>query len=765
MSQYPHKTHFVHAACLPGYVSIHRYTRPMSISLNDSRAIAWVDEPLLAQAHKRLPPADLYYPVDEDASRQGRWQQQAEEALEECGYAYFLPASGDDMDGDDVGDDVDAVDNNNRRSGATQAQQSGQEETASPSFTNPSLTGGEKRPRAGQQRRPATSTSKAASRRAALKSRRKAAAAEVAERGILEQQSHGLQLEMKRATRAASTTFKEGDRVESRWRRPTRLDKPRLDPNCWHTGLVVQSHKDGARVDVVFEDGDGERLSGIPVKYVRLAPLALSLRQPVVGSGVSDGDMAVAGSKGRDSSSCTPTALPIESLCLASRRELAHIASANTSLRRTWEDPVPIGQELARLRMLGEEKMRARPEWQGSFPLLDFQAAKRLSLDAGRAGTGAQKATAAAAGARDRRRERRQAQEEPSRGITRARPRKSATASLLARPRTVTVKAGREDDGYRQAQPDSTRALSGDNESATINHSRGRFSTTSPLSPLPSSPALAESQARLVTAAMAYDRCVADARDCLDRGAAAFRAARTYSEQQRAFEESTVTLGPVQPARAGYTDWRGTLVVGLQNATLDVVEAMDSWAAEWAAARHRETGDGQHGGLDREGGGENSEGETEVGKDGVVAAAPVAAPPFMWEGSPLVSTIIGHSARLLAGAPELKEWYGPGFPIERNPFFLAYPIDDRPVTPRNALVRAWVDGEVRTRRADKVQGCRPYVVCCSRRKARRECRRHADDRCRPYRLNEGTQGGNLRRGKKIVDAFFVYRTTCWWCSS
>ncbi|CAN0549421.1 unnamed protein product, partial [Ectocarpus sp. 8 AP-2014] len=67
--------------------------------------------------------------------------------------------------------------------------------------------------------------------------------------------------------------------------------------------------------------------------------------------------------------------------------------------------------------------------------------------------------------------------------------------------------------------------------------------------------------------------------------------------------------------------------------------------------------------------------------------------PFLWEGSPLVSTIIGQSAKLVAGAPELKEWYGAGFPIERNPFFLAYPVDDRPVTPRTALVRAWVNGE------------------------------------------------------------------------
>lgn len=524
----------------------------------------------------------------------------------------------------------------------------------------------------------------------------------MAERGILEQQSRGLQLEVARATCEASTTFKEGDRVESRWRRPTRLDKARLDPNAWHTGLVVQSHKDGARVDVVFEDGDRERLSRIPAKYVRLAPLASTLRRPLLGSASSDGDMAAAGSKSLNSSSSTPTEMSIESLCPSSRRELAHIASANTSLRRTWEDPVTIGEELARLRMLGEEKMRARPEWQGTFPLLDFQAAKRLSLGAGGTDTVARKAAAAAAAAaRDRRRERRQAQN-PPRGVTRAGGQKPAAASLLTKPRRVTAKAEREDEGY--LQPDFTRTLAGNDTIAT--RSGSSSSTSPPLFPL-SSPALVESQARLVAAAVAYDRCVAGARDCLDRGAAAFRVARTYSEQQKAFEQSTAALGPAQPGRAGYTDWRGSAVVGLQNATLDVVEAVDSWAAEWVAARESRTGDRQDGGLDREGGGGNNradEGEEEVGKDGVVAAPAVTAPPFLWEGSPLVSTIIGHSAKLLAGAPELKEWYGPGFPIERNPFFLAYPVDDRPVTPRNALVRAWVNGEVR---GGQVVWCKP----------------------------------------------------------
>lgn len=66
----------------------------------------------------------------------------------------------------------------------------------------------------------------------------------------------------------------------------------------------------------------------------------------------------------------------------------------------------------------------------------------------------------------------------------------------------------------------------------------------------------------------------------------------------------------------------------------------------------------------------------------------------MWEGTPLVSTILGQTEKLIGSVPELKEWYGPGFPMRQNPFCLAYPIGDRPRTPCNDSVRAYVNGEV-----------------------------------------------------------------------
>lgn len=376
---------------------------------------------------------------------------------------------------------------------------------------------------------------------------------------------------------------------------------------------------------------------------------------------------------------------------------------------------MPIGQELARLRMMGEEKMRDRPEWRGSFPLVNFQATKRLSLGAsgmarGRTGAG----RVAAAAVRAHRRPRNQAQD-TSRGRIRARSRTTAAApssSSLVTARTdtaVQAKRGedrREKNGGQRSDTGtfvSSHASTVGMRGSIIMTKKGAAPLSSSASLLPlSSAALGKAQSKLVTAAMAYDRCVAGAKDCLHRGATTFRAARTYSEQQKAFEESTATLGPAQPARAGYTDWRGSSVVGLQNATIDVVEAMDAWAVEWAAAREDDEHEVEHAvGMSNSNGGSGGsnnsiviEGEEEVQKVGVAAAVPATAPPFLWEGTPLVSTIIGHSAKLVAGAPELREWYGPGFPIERNPFFLAYPVDDRPVTPRNALVRAWVNGEV-----------------------------------------------------------------------
>lgn len=566
--------------------------------------MAWVNESVLVEAHGRLPPADLYYPVDDEAARQGRWREQVVKALEDCGYAYFLPAG---------------------------VPTASEEKVAAPKVEEPptnvvadyenatALPGvqgkvSRLRPQTQEARlRVVLPATPAGLSRSECKIIEKEAAAQL----------HGLRAELKRAVHMARKTFKEGDRIESRWRRPTRLDRPRVDPYAWHPGQVVGIHKDG-KLDIVFETGDAERLSGIPAKHARLAPAVTP-------------HCSVAATNFREDKGASPHA----DLRSANRRELAHIASATSSLRCTWENPVTMDKELARLRKLWEEKMQSRPAWQLSFPAVNFEATKRLSV------------SSVAKGGRQLRRKLRQRRH----ALDVARRTRTRSRALLGIPGA------------------SGKSLADTNTGDELKHAGVQAETRNKAG---SSAALARAQSHLIASAIAYDRCMASVHDCFDRGASAFGVARTYSEQQTAFEEATAVLGPAQPARAGYSDWRGRPVVGLQNATLDVVEAMDAWAAEWTKARDEATGG------DREEGRGGSEEEEIV----------VGAPPFVWGGVPLVSTIVGHSAKLLARTPELREWYGPGFPIERNPFCLAYAIDDRPDTPRNALVRAYVNGQV-----------------------------------------------------------------------
>lgn len=595
-----------------------------------SRACLWVNESVLAEAHARLPPADLYYPVDDEAARQGRWREQVVEALEDCGYTYFVPA---DVSISPAGR---ATEPNIEEPPASVVTDNNENTTT----TFPGVQGNKV-----SRLRP---QSKEARLRAVLPPT--SAGLSRSERKTIEEEAtaqlHGLRSELKRAVSMARKIFKEGDRIESRWRRPTRLDRPRVDPDAWHPGRVIGIRKDG-RLDIVFETGDAERLSGIAAKHVRLAP-AVTPRCS---------DAAAAAAIMREGKGASPKV----DLSPANRRELAHIASATRSLRCTWENPVTMDKELARLREVWGEKMRERPEWHSSFPAVSFEATKRLSIGS------------VAKGGRQFRRKMRRQRRHALDVVSRRRSNRTPSRALLgASGAPGTQQLAGPNIGCDELQQQ---------HSVVVPEEEAQNSSTGAPSPV-----LAHAQSRLIASAMAYDRCMASVHDCFDRGASAFGVARTYSEQQSAFEEATAVLGPAQPARAGYSDWHGRPVVGLQNATLDVVEAIGAWAAEWMKARDEAAG-GEHNktksGFEEEEQEEEEEGEVVVG-----------APPFVWGGVTLVSTIIGHSAKLLARTPELREWYGPGFPTERNPFWLAYAIDDRPDTPRNALVRACVNGQV-----------------------------------------------------------------------
>ena len=336
------------------------------------------------------------------------------------------------------------------------------------------------------------------------------------------EQSQGLRWELKHAVIAARSTFREGDRVESRWRRPTRMDKARLDPHTWYPGRVINVSKDG-NVDIIFEDGDKERLNGIQDKHVRLAPRSLS---------------------GLSFVSCSESIQQIEPVtCCSSksdfscnsRRELAHVAITTKLIRRTWKDPLTMSQELSRLREIWEKRMQSRPAWRGSFSALNVQATKKGPIGGG--------VTPAARG------------RPKLPGDMAKQP--SHTRYDKKRCRTIrTPRVLRAVSGYHGLVETSTKRLGPER--------RANFDSQPVVNALESSkapflpPSLVKAQSDLVAAVMVYDNCVSTVIDCLKRGVSCFDAAQTYSELQRAFGEATESFDPAQRARPEYRDWRGT---------------------------------------------------------------------------------------------------------------------------------------------------------------------------------------------------------------
>lgn len=569
-----------------------------------SRAMNWVDRPLLAEALARLPPPDLSYPVDDEAVREGRWQQHVVDALERYGYTYFTPSHSDPaMNGaQNCGNAEPCVES------AEQAISGGQ---------GGENSGGNKRSTSlGLESPPARTCSGVPLRvqkRGPIASKLRGGNPLVRRKTAQEtmEQSRGLLREMRQATHTARTSLEVGDLVETCCRRANKLQRPRVDANTWHPGRLVTVHRDST-VDVVFQDGDRERLNRVSHRHVRLAPECPGDR---VGPPLGTEGLRVQSQEG---------------LSAASRRELVHIASATNTIRRSWRSPVTMAKELARLRGLREER--------ASKPPVAFETRTRAPLEGS--------------------------------SIPARRPRRAGQAN-----HDTTPPKSRQPQPLMLSDPRQRREgfeKPGRQEVARGHEQQGRRCHTEEAEGTPDS--LAAAQSRLVSSAIEYERCVAAVRDCIAHGVASFREARTHSEQQEAFKETTAALGPAQPARAGYTDWRGRPVRGLQSATLEVAEAMEAWAEEWARHRGREDG--------------GSRDQLSKGKRAH------EAPPFLWEGGPLVLRIVNHTEELVGATPELKEWYGPGFPVRDNPFCMAYPITDRPPTPRDAMVQTHFNGHV-----------------------------------------------------------------------
>lgn len=571
----------------------------------------WVDEPLLAEAHVRLPPTDLNYPVDDEAIREGRWQQYMSDALEAHGYAYFVSNDDGPVTRADKEDPSDDSNGQYRRPDLQERAKLGADSSDKvvPHHNVMHL------PEAYISRTQFRSLSPSSPQPRRMRARRVAVSR-------AKEQSCGLLLELEWARRVARNSFKEGDRIESCYRRPNKFLRPRVDTGRWHPGRITSVGKD-SRLDVAFKDGDAERLCKIPSKYVRLAPEGTTFCSE---STVGRGAKAAEG---------TANVYPL------TRRKLAHIAAATSMIRRSWQDPVTLAEELSRFERIREENTRGRKEWYISSSAATFGPAKRLQPGG----------TSDETDSRRCRRERVAARDGTCHG------RRTRAQSLL----TPQVLCGKR------------RALAERDAHKINSKTKGNQAT----------PALLVAESSLIASAVAYDRCVSTVQDCIARGAAAFRSARTYSEQQAAFEETTEILGPARPTREGYSDWRGRPVAGLQSATLKLVEDMEVWAEKWVAARNTTNGD-----------------SLEPKDNEELTSSDVAeSPPFLWGGKPLALTITTHTESLVGGNLELRGWYGPGFPIQHNPFCLAYPIEDRPPTPCNALVSTQVNGEVSKQQA------------------------------------------------------------------
>ncbi|CAM9689736.1 unnamed protein product [Choristocarpus tenellus] len=521
---------------------------------------------------------NLYYPLDTDHVRDGQWQEGVSEALAEYGYAYF-----------------NQIHHTVQKTQRLELEQhSGEEDNLQPSPHS-------FRPLPQCCEVKETHQNELGALQEGT-SRKKIHG--INRDGNLtadeEEHAHGLGVELLLATSEVKRSFSRGDRVVCQWRQPTRLDHPRIDLAAWHPARVTEVHKDHHYVDVVFESGACERLSRVHVKHLHLAPHPNSIK-PIPHEGED---------------------IPTVALSSKSCRELAHIAKKNEAVQRTWNQIMPITEELKRLRGLCIKHSR-RPEWQGTFPAVSCNMTRRLTTK------------------RKKRIKLRNTQTKEQ--LQSPLPQERNVCDLQENTLNQSIHLGRQRTTPIATIVESSSGRGG-NISSTV-HS---------------------AQMVLIASVMAYEKCVSAVHDCIERGRTAYHEAHTYSEQHKAFEEVTANLGFYQPARAGYNDWRGQPVIGLQNATVDAIEAVGKWVEARCA--------------DAQGGGGGSHGTMR----------------FFWKGQHFLLCIIDQTEHIFSRAPELGEWYGPGFPIHRNPFCLSYNLDERPCTPRNIMVRSFVNGEYTT---------------------------------------------------------------------
>ena len=160
---------------------------------------------------------------------------------------------------------------------------------------------------------------------------------------------------------------------------------------------------------------------------------------------------------------------------------------------------------------------------------------------------------------------------------------------------------------------------------------------------------LDKAQIQVVDAIAQYDRYRREINAVAVKCARAYRTARLHSQRQDAFDELTEMLGPYRWARAGFNDWRGRPVKGMQTITIKLVESVVRWRAALAATGRS------------------------LGAN--------AATPFRWENRNVLLSVITGLDFLGETFPELVHWYSPEYVFKRNPLCRACVLDERPPTP------------------------------------------------------------------------------------
>ena len=128
-------------------------------------------------------------------------------------------------------------------------------------------------------------------------------------------------------------------------------------------------------------------------------------------------------------------------------------------------------------------------------------------------------------------------------------------------------------------------------------------------------------------------------------------------------------LGMPREARKGYNDWRGKYTKGMVLTTVELVESIGVWREGVLAAQGKL-------------GTRNEFGEL------IDHGTPC---PFMWNGKNILLEI-PSGLDFLSKCSELVQWFGSDFHFTRNPFMLAVPLDDRPMTPIKATREVEIDG-------------------------------------------------------------------------